>query len=708
MRRSAMKTKLNSPKIFLSILVILIQSCGQVSEALVTPANPGGTPLAPGTEPSNATTLPQLSDIISLDNAQNLVEISSWGKGSGHYPTYSPDGNLLAVSSGKGIYIYDSQTLQESMFFSAERVFDMAFSADGKTLSAASGDPYNGFLMQQWDLAGGSEIHSSNADSDDNYYNITGVLSPDGKWLALIFDGETVKLWDVASGQELHSLSIYEPDNLAFSADGGTLAASSYDGVTLYDVSSGSPLRTLRTLRTLDFEFPYTSRSAFSPDGKTLAIAGLYDDALSDEFTVALLDLASGRELLSFKSPVVPDMGGNPVFSFTFSPDGRMLASGSAVTIKVWDAASGNELLSINESNVESLTFSADSQTLVSSSSVGDDSVKLWDVQTGDQLNTIRGEDVGLSIFSSDSNTLAYASPDNIIRLRDARSGDVRTLRGHTDSVIYYEYSPDGKTLASASLDDTIKLWDVASGSELHTLGVNFQYSDSMAFSPDGKTLATGTDDNTVKLWDVSNGSELRTLNGHTDTVSSVAFSPDVKTLATASYDNTVKLWDLAGGSELRTLSGHTDRVTSVAFSPDGKKLVSMTHDGNKLWDVSSGQELASLSAIRSYSIFSPDGKVLATLSEDGIVRVLDSASGDEIYTLSIQTDRVFAMAFSPDGKILATGTGGDYLKLWDTASGQELASLNTGTVYSLAFSPDGRLIVVLSSQGTSLWGIQP
>ena len=145
---------------------------------------------------------------------------------------------------------------------------------------------------------------------------------------------------------------------------------------------------------------------------------------------------------------------------------------------------------------------------------------------------------------------------------------ELKTLKGHEDSVFSVAFSPDGKTLATGSVDHTVKLWDVSARQELATLKGHENVVRSVAFSPDGKTLATGSVDNTVKLWDVSTRRELATLKGHKNIVRSVAFSPDSKTLATGSEDHTVKLWDVGSRRELATLKGHKNIVRSVAFSP--------------------------------------------------------------------------------------------------------------------------------------------
>jgi WD40 repeat protein len=60
-----------------------------------------------------------------------------------------------------------------------------------------------------------------------------------------------------------------------------------------------------------------------------------------------------------------------------------------------------------------------------------------------------------------------------------------------------------------------VKLWDIETGKEIKTLSGHSDSVLSVSFSVDGKTLASGSWDKTVKLWDTETGKEIKTLSGH-------------------------------------------------------------------------------------------------------------------------------------------------------------------------------------------------
>jgi WD40 repeat protein/serine/threonine protein kinase len=276
------------------------------------------------------------------------------------------------------------------------------------------------------------------------------------------------------------------------------------------------------------------------------------------------------------------------VRSVAFSPDAKVLASGSAdETMKLWDVKTGasKRTLLSHGGSVYSVAFSPDGMVLASG--IGE-TVKLWDTQTGALMQTLIGHNgpVWSVAFSRDGMTLASASDDYTVKLWDAQTGTLKqTLTAHANSVKSVAFSPDGKTLASGADDNTVKLWNAQTGVLRQTL---YEHSDSVlsvAFSPDGKTLASGSKDKTIKLWDVQTGALKETLTGHSSYVWSITFSSDGSMLASGGADHMVKVWNAQTGALKQTLSGHSDFVTTVAFSPDGKTLASASDDKTvNLW----------------------------------------------------------------------------------------------------------------------------
>jgi len=456
------------------------------------------------------------------------------------------------------------------------------------------------------------------------------------------------------------------------------------------------------TLQVLNAHTRDVNSVRFSPDGKLLASG-------SDDNTVRLWDPATGTCHSTLKGH------SGWVHSVAFSPDGKLLASGSKDnTVKLWDPATGTCLSTLkgHSDRVRSVAFSPDGKLLASGAD--DKTVRLWDPATGTCRSTLEGHSgwVFSVVFSPDGKLLTSGSKDNTVKLWDPATGTCHnTLEGHSGAIFSVAFSPDGKLLASGSKDNTVKLWVPAMGTCHGTLKGHSDWVRSVAFAPDGKLLASGADDKTVRLWDPATATCRSTLEGHSGVVTSVTFSPDGELLASGAADKTVRLWGPAAGTCRSTLEGHSDWVTSVVFSPDGKLLASGSKDNTvRLWEPAAGTCCSTLKghsgAIFSVA-FSPDGKLLASGSKDNTVRLWDPVTGTCRSTLEGYSGWVFSVAFSPDGKILASGSGDKIVRLWDPATGTCRSTLegHSDSVRSVAFSPDGKLLASVSDDNTlRLW----
>jgi WD40 repeat protein len=233
---------------------------------------------------------------------------------------FSPDGSLLVSAGDRSVTIWSCRPdYRRKLDRNGVSYHGLAFSPDGRTLALAAGDG----SIRLWEMPEGRERSILRGHSR----MVRSVaFSPDGKRLVSGSQDGSVVLWDPIRAEKLRELVGKGPSPVlvvAFSPDGRTLGLAEVTNkpgdVILMDPETGAIRSRLAGHRL------GTNALAFSPDGLTLATAGV-------ERCIKLWNLATSQVRTTLKDGI------GWVKSVSFSPDGTWLAySGDDESVKLLD-----------------------------------------------------------------------------------------------------------------------------------------------------------------------------------------------------------------------------------------------------------------------------------------------------------------------------------------------------------------------------------
>jgi eukaryotic-like serine/threonine-protein kinase len=444
--------------------------------------------------------------VIAAAFGNNTVSCreSSTGRELFRYTSESPlralalsaDGRALAAACESGTIELRSLVTRRRVALSISDVprqnpgLHFAFSPDGTRLATTEwGIPGGATPVTIWEVDSGKRLGQYPGHRD----RVADLLfAADGRSLA-IAAGPTIRCWIVEPESEPPSLAGHKDEawTVAFAPDGKLLASGSDDDndpetIKLWDPNSGRLIRGW-------FGGPGTTAAlAFSPDGGTLASAHLVN-----QDNVRLWDVATGTLLATLRGHTAR------VRTLAFHPHGKLLASaGSDKTIRLWDVKGRSFLRALtgHDNTIQQLVFAPDGKQLASAAS--DRTVRLWDFAQDRILHRLEGPEKFTSVeFSPDGRTLAGADEDGTITLWDVATGTLRSLlRDEVRVLRALAFSPDSRILASAGEIGPIRLWDVLTAQELHSLPDYSGHIHSLAFAPDGSSLAYSSHDGAVRI----------------------------------------------------------------------------------------------------------------------------------------------------------------------------------------------------------------
>ncbi len=446
---------------------------------------------------------PDGSSLAAVD--VNRPELVLWDTASGQqrtlyklpndegnlYPNvrYAPDGRTLANNADKGLKLVDVGSGQaKTNLLATTEARCVAFSRDGSLVATGHGS----HKIVLWDAATG-QVRARLGRLDFFQY-MANPNQPGLAFLPQLFRPWPVALWDGQVGSPLRRLP-GQLGHLSFSPDGKLAATAEWGKLTVWDATTWTE-RTKpsepQTRAQSGYGWSY-HRLAISPDGRWLVAAPAgYPKKPTDKLLV--WDLTAGGEPREIGEPTGlrwPEVG--------FSPDGRTMVSSFQDGLILWNVPEFTERrrlplvpvkLTPEQARFQAkpedrrlpFSFSPDGRYLATNLSPG---TTLWDLTTGQAARTVQGSQ---PTFSPDGRVLAVKPLWSSVAFYDTATWQKQAI-----TLRRYEarFSHDGRALLCQGDDGRLEFRDRATGRLRASLYLLDDGSEYLITTPEGHYAGT-------------------------------------------------------------------------------------------------------------------------------------------------------------------------------------------------------------------------
>jgi len=353
-------------------------------------------------------------------------------------------------------------------------------------------------------------------------------------------------------------------------------------------------------------------------------------------FTILLSSISFAQEI----EVITQEKIGGVITILSYSPDGRLIASGSAKenSIKVWDVASGKIIgkLEGHEAATTALMFSPDGSKLVSSAN--DNYLMSWDIVNWELIDSVKVQEPFFCLVPSKNDQDVFYVADkagSVEQRKISAIQDVKPLFKETNRVTHMDASKEH--LVAGTNTGEVSIYSFEKGEVTKSKKVHQSAVKGLKFYDNGKGLITTGGGGLVHLWninDLANSKHLKASNSiitafdaneeknrfvvasstrvihvfdfegneifqfkdklddhrNTEIIRALQISPDGSTVASSGFnraksfklgkgDNVIRIWDLNRGSLYKLLEGNVNPIYTFDFHPTDNELVTLGDD---------------------------------------------------------------------------------------------------------------------------------